>query len=187
MLPSSANDSAAGSISRTLSAETAGQCGSGSVCGIPPKRLPTVATSRCNAQAAKLATATPIRYAGQCGRHRRAAAIDKAATPTACALTVGAALANAASFGTNGPGNVPLTVMPNRSASSPEKMITAMPAVKPTVTGYGMYLTKVPSRSRPTASMITPDISVASRSPLSPWRVKVAATSTMKAPAGPPI
>ena len=62
-----------------------------------------------------------------------------------------------------------------------------MPAVNPTVTGYGMNLIYVPSFKKPIAASITPDIIVASSKPSRPCACAVAATSTMKAPAGPPI
>ena len=45
---------------------------------------------------------------------------------------------------------------------------------------------KVPSRSRPAAIRNSPAIAVASTMPSMPWRSTVEATSTMKAPAGPP-
>ena len=45
----------------------------------------------------------------------------------------------------------------------------------------------VPSRMRPMASRISPARAVASNMPSTPWRATQAATSTMKAPAGPPI
>jgi hypothetical protein len=66
-------------------------------------------------------------------------------------------------------------------------MITAMPAVKPTVTGNGMYLMNVPSLSSPTISRMMPESIVASSSPSTPCCATVAATRTMNAPAGPPI
>src|SRR3546814_11648278 len=50
-----------------------------------------------------------------------------------------------------------------------------------------MYLMKVPSRSSPTAASISPDRKVASSVPSTPCWATVAATSTIKAPAGPPI
>ena len=50
-----------------------------------------------------------------------------------------------------------------------------------------MYLMKVPSRSSPIASRISPDSMVAMSSPSNPCWTTVAETSTMKAPAGPPI
>ncbi len=67
------------------------------------------------------------------------------------------------------------------------KMIAAIPAVKPTVTGKGMNLTKLPSRRTPAAASISPDRKVARISPSGPCCATVAATRTMKAPAGPPI
>jgi hypothetical protein len=50
-----------------------------------------------------------------------------------------------------------------------------------------MYFTKTPSRRIPSAPSISPDRNVASTSPSTPCRITVAATSTMNAPAGPPI
>jgi hypothetical protein len=43
--------------------------------------------------------------------------------------------ASAVSFGISSPGSLPASVMPNRSLSWLAKMMTAMPAVNPTVTG----------------------------------------------------
>ena len=62
-----------------------------------------------------------------------------------------------------------------------------MPAVNPTVTGYGMNLMYVPSLSKPMPASISPASIVASNKPSSPCACAVAATSTMNAPAGPPI
>ena len=59
--------------------------------------------------------------------------------------------------------------------------------VNPTVTGKGMYLMKVPSRSKPIAAMMMPESNVARIRPSMPCCATVADTSTMKAPAGPPI
>ena len=66
-------------------------------------------------------------------------------------------------------------------------MITAIPAVKPTVTGYGMNLTNAPNLKKPAAANISPERKVARISPSIPCWATVAATSTIKAPAGPPI
>lgn len=60
-------------------------------------------------------------------------------------LTVFAAEMSATSFGTSSPGSLSLSVSPKRSCSRLAKMMTAIPAVQLTVTGYGMNLTKVPS------------------------------------------
>ena len=66
-------------------------------------------------------------------------------------------------------------------------MMMAIPAVKPTVTGKGMNLMKVPSLRKPMSASSTPETSVARISPSMPCAATVAPTSTMKAPAGPPI
>ena len=56
MQPSSAKDSAAGSTSVTFAQESAGTCGSGSDCGMPPKRVPMVSTGMPSIAAAIAAT-----------------------------------------------------------------------------------------------------------------------------------
>ena len=110
-----------------------------------------------------------------------------AESAAAAALTVGSAAQSTGSLSSSGPGSGAGKVRPSSSFSWLAKMITAMPAVKPTVTGKGMNLMKVPSRSQPTAASISPDRKVARISPSIPCWATVAATSTMNAPAGPPI
>ena len=66
--PSSAKERAAGRTSTTLAVEKAGSCGSGRVCGMPPKRVPMVSTGRPAKAAASAAAATAMMKAGQCGR-----------------------------------------------------------------------------------------------------------------------
>ncbi len=67
------------------------------------------------------------------------------------------------------------------------RMVTAMPAVNPTVAGCGIWRISEPSRSTPIKVSIAPESSTVRISPSVPNRAMVAATSTMKAPAGPPI
>lgn len=64
---------------------------------------------------------------------------------------------------------------------------TAMPFVKPTITGRGMYLTAEPVPVRPITTSITPAISVHMKSPSTPYRLTMPAITTTKAPVGPPI
>ena len=63
-----------------------------------------------------------------------------AATPSAAGFSVGSAAASAATLGTMAPGSGPERVRPRNSFIWLAKMMTAMPAVKPTVTGWGMNL-----------------------------------------------
>ena len=58
-----------------------------------------------------------------------------AATATAETLVVCSPRANTSSLGINSPGSFAVSVMPNRSLSWLTKMMTAIPAVNPTVTG----------------------------------------------------
>jgi hypothetical protein len=105
---------------------------------MPPKRVPIVSTGRASRLASPEASATAIRNAGQCGRKRRTATIvpiASAAIAPAAGLSVGSAAARACSLGTIGPGSGPASVRPSSSLSWLARMMTAMPAVKPTVTG----------------------------------------------------
>ena len=111
---------------------------------------------------------------------------DASDTPAAAGAKLERASQRAGIFARSLPGSC-ARVSPRSSVSWLAKMITAMPAVKPTVTGKGMNLMKVPSRRSPAAASIRPDRKVARISPLIPCPATVAATSTMKAPAGPPI
>lgn len=65
--------------------------------------------------------------------------------------------------------------------------MTAMPMVKPWITGSGTCSISVPARRKPATSRITPAIAVASTSPSMPCAATMPATTTMKAPVGPPI
>jgi hypothetical protein len=58
-----------------------------------------------------------------------------AAMPTAAGLTVPAAAPSAVSLSISSPGSLPASDRPNNSPSWLAKMMTAMPVVKPTVTG----------------------------------------------------
>jgi hypothetical protein len=62
---------------------------------------------------------------------------------------------------------------------------TAMPAVKPVVTGYGTNSIMRPMRSMPMANSNTPAISVASASPPMPKRCEIGDRITTKAAVGP--
>lgn len=78
-------------------------------------------------------------------------------------------------------------VRPNRSLIWLEKMITAIPAVKPVTTGSGIYLIHVPNRASPAMTSIAPAISVARTRPSYPWVWMTSNTTTTNAPVGPPI
>ncbi len=135
---SSANATASGSTACAFSSEKAGSAGHGNSRGMPPKRLPMVSTGNDSAQVTTAAHATAINRPGQVGRNfRNRAMMAMLAAETAMAetLAVGSPPASAMSFGINAPGSLPVSVMPKRSLSWLAKMITAMPAVKPTVTG----------------------------------------------------
>ena len=136
--PSSAKAAASGSTASTLSAEKSGSAGQGSVRGMPPKREPIVSTGSDSRKAASEATTMATSMPGQLGRKRFSPATTRMvrrATPAAAGVKVPATAASASSLGTRSPGSGPDSVSPNRSRSWLAAMMTAMPAVKPTVTG----------------------------------------------------
>ncbi len=66
-------------------------------------------------------------------------------------------------------------------------MISAIPDVKPTVTGYGTKRITSPRRANAIPISSTPAISVATASPSTPNSATTPATITTNAPVGPPI
>lgn len=75
------------------------------------------------------------------------------------AMVAGRALPRCAKYACqrarNSPGTAPIC-RPSESLTWLEKMLTAMPAVKPVITGCGMNFINAPSRSRPAAISISP-------------------------------
>ena len=138
MAPSSAKATASGRTASALSAEKAGSSGSGRELGMPPNRVPIVSTGSPRTQLATAAAPTAISSAGQCGRARRTARISPTVirvTAAAAGLIVGSASESAISLGTMAPGSLPSRVRPSNSLSWLAKMMTAIPAVNPMVTG----------------------------------------------------
>ena len=60
-------------------------------------------------------------------------------------------------------------VSPNTSPICVVKMVTAIPAVKPMIMGYGMNLMTAPNLNNPSAMSITPAIMVATSRPCNPY------------------
>jgi hypothetical protein len=87
----------------------------------------------------------------------------------------------------NSPGTAPSSVMPKKSLSCVLAMTSAMPLVKPMTTGRGMKRTAVPVPVSPMMTRITPAIIVHMNSPSTPYCATIPATTTTKAPVGPPI
>lgn len=136
--PSNAKEIAAGSISMTRDGERSGSDGNGTVCGMPPNFVPMVATGRWNSAVAAAAAPTAMSMPGQCGRNDRRPTITRivpSARANVVGSSVGKAFQSAGNLSRSGPGSGPDKVRPRRSEIWLEKMMTAMPAVKPTVTG----------------------------------------------------
>ncbi len=138
MAPSSAKAAASGSTANTLSGEKSGSAGAGRLEGMPPNWVPMVATGRPNSAAARLAAATAISRFGQPGARRLTPTMMPMVSterPSAATFKVGSAWVSTSSLGMISAGSFTLSVRPSRSLIWLEKMMVAMPAVKPTVTG----------------------------------------------------
>ncbi len=104
---------------------------------MPPNRDPMVATSRWKNQVRIEQAATARSMPGHCGRQRRnptTSAIVSAAIVAAAGRAVSIDAQSAPSLGKSGAGSF-ATSSPSSSLIWLAKMITAMPLVKPTVTG----------------------------------------------------
>ncbi len=138
MAPKSAKASALGSTATILPQARSGSSGMGIVDGIPPKREPIVSTRKSSKAAANEASATAISNPGQCGRYRlspSAAPMVRRASSSVTESKVGNASHRTGSFSRIGAGSGPRKTKPKRSLIWLAKMTTAIPAVKPTVTG----------------------------------------------------
>ena len=76
---------------------------------------------------------------------------------------------------------------PKKSRNCVLAMSTAMPLVKPMTTGRGMYLTAEPTPEAPSATRMAPAINVQMKRPCTPYWLMMPATTTTKAPVGPPM
>jgi hypothetical protein len=138
MAPSKAKANASGRTAAILARLKAGSAGAGRPAGTPPKREPIVSIGKPKSAAATLAAATEIRIAGAPGAARRRptmSAIVSAAIPAAYGLKVESASAAARAVSTAPVCAPAASVRPKRSPIWLAKMMTAMPAVKPMVTG----------------------------------------------------
>ena len=105
-------------------------------------------------------------------------------TTIAGMLNVAALFASAIIRGANSLGTSS-TARPKKSLICVEAISTAMPLVKPIVTGRGMNRTAVPSPVRPIKSSIAPAIAVHINRPETPNLATIPATMTTNAPVGP--
>src|SRR5579862_47961 len=140
--PNSAMAKASGRIACSFPRLNVGSDGAGSERGMAPNWEEMVATSRWRPMATAEAATTAMRNDGQAGRKRlttRMTAADNIAIATVAQLSVGRAAQMALNLGSSSEGSCAI-VSPSRSLIWLAAMITAMPAVNPTVTGNGMYL-----------------------------------------------
>ena len=95
---------------------------------------------------------------------------EPAATPIAGSDAEPRCAAYASHFARKCAGTAPIR-RPSRSLTCDEKMMTAIPLVKPVTTGYGMNLIAPPKRARPNTISMTPAMIVTIVRPSRPYRV----------------
>ncbi len=182
--------SAEGSRAIRRSAVITGKEGMGKPAGKAPKRAPSVSTGSPKSATAAEAPATARISPGKRGKARRSPTIASTVpAPTArlapSSVSRAAQIAGSRSMASAG---VPAgKTIPTASGNWLNPMMAAMPMVKPLITGSGTSTIRLPARSRPATTRITPAIKVASTSPSKPWVAITACTTTIKAPVGPPI
>ena len=159
-------------ISRSPNSDSDGRCspGAGNVRGSSPNLLPIGATSRPASVLKSVPASIPSSIAGQRGRKRRIRQIITTVNiPTpSVARSVSPMLAAKQRILPIKSAGTLSGLRPNRSFSCVAKITTAIPEVKPVVTGKGMNLINAPMRNKPNKINITPAVSVAAIKPLSP-------------------
>src|SRR6185312_2408626 len=186
------NDSIAASAATVNAAPTSdtivvisaeGSAGAGS----EPGSVPILASGR-SARFATTATSTiAMRDPGNCGWMRGATSITSTTISTAAtgqATLAQSMSSNACTAATNAPvlgrGSVPTA-----AGTCWRKMITAIPSVKPSMTGQGMYETTLPSFRIPPSTTITPAMRLTSATVPAPWAATTGPSTTTIAPVGP--
>src|SRR5580700_10434936 len=156
---------------------------------MPPNRVPMLSTGRRQTTTIKVAaTSTTIEPGTRFTNLRKSkiTTTDDAANTAEGVENVCRWLKSACTRPTKSPGTFPI-FKPKKSLICVLAIKTAMPLVKPTVTGRGMNFTIDPSPLRPSTKSITPAIIVQTSSPLSPCWLTIPNTTTTYAPVGPPI
>jgi hypothetical protein len=169
MAPSIATVNAGDSNVRINSGRKSGMCSSGKPDGIPPNREPMVATSSPKAIAATVPAKSATMYAGTRFTYRLHRINSSSVVPPSATLSADTAptlTAMASMRPRNSPGTS--TVRPRKSLSCVLAMTTAIPFVKPMITGRGMYRTAVPDPVMPMMTSITPAIIVHMNRPSTP-------------------
>ena len=186
---SMATVNAEGSSGKIRSARNSGSWNAGRPVGMPPNLVPIVPiwipAKTQAAVVASRATIVPGTFFVIRGQSRMMAIVARE-TSTAGTLTVAALFASAIIRGANSLGTSS-TARPKKSLICVEAISTAMPLVKPIVTGRGMYRTAEPRPVSPIKSSIAPAIAVHINRPETPNSVTIPATMTTNAPVGPAI
>lgn len=154
-----------------------------------PKRLPIVSTGAPTAHAAAVPPTSATTVPGMTRTNRftrRIVASAPLPTATDASESVSRCRQTAAMRSTNSP-TFSVTDTPRNSLICVLAMSTAIPLVKPMITGRGMNFTAVPDFDRPSRINMTPAIIVHMKRPWTPNSAMMPDTTTTNAPVGPPI
>ena len=174
---------------RTSSMVTCGTCGTGNPPPTVPKREPMVSMGRLNRCAIAVVATNATKGAGtlrEMRGHQISIAIVAAVMAVAEYEMVPAWAAYACHFAQKSTGTDAI-VRPNASLICPEKMMSAIPLVKPIMTGCGTNLITPPRRMAPMPMSRSPAMTVAMRRPSIPYFATIPAIMMTNAPVGPPI
>ena len=157
---------------------------------MPPYLLPMVSTGSLRMVTSTVPTTTATIEPGtrlQRFGHKRMIASDRPATVVVAHVIVGRAPARATILDRNSAGSAAPNCRPSSARIWVERIVIAMPQVKPTVTGCGTNLIRLPSRRAPITNRMAPAIIVHSSRSARPYCATMSAIRPTNAPAGPPI
>ncbi len=189
MAANMATVTAAGSSGTIRSGRASGKEMCGKPFGMPPNLLPMVSTGTPKTATASVeitrATIEPGTRFVSFGNSRMMRS-EPMASRTADQRTLPRLSTRRRMRNRNSLGTVPVS-RPRKSLICVEAIKTAIPFVKPIVTGRGIYFTAEPKPVTAMSKRITPAMIVMINRPGTPCVATIPATITTKAPVGPPI
>ena len=167
----------------TSTPDRLGRPGAGNEAG----RVLMVSTGSASHVAATVTTTIAMIDPGTHGRTRGASTMMTATTATIARGTRAAAQLVAAMVCTAATSELVLgpAGAPSADGTCCKKMMTAMPSVKPSITGHGITATARPSRSTAAMSTMTPAMIVTSATTPAPCAATMGPSTTTIAPVGP--
>jgi hypothetical protein len=172
MAPKSAMVKAGVISSDSVAQSSAKPVNAGSPCGMPPNLLPMVATGRWNSATVTVASSSAMNGDGSSLLSRLGhSRISASEAPDTASVMPSNSAKRALSVVTMAkkPAGICATGRPKKSLSWVRKISTAIPLVKPVISGIGKNLITCPSRITPISTSITPAMKVQIRRLATPY------------------